>query len=148
MVSNRVSPKVCESSVTSPKPMSVFQINVQSFAVSWCKKRCLFMLLFFFLGLKKFVHQELKQSWKALIHVTQRMQRLIARWSISVSDHWSWHFTDGSRAVSDDSCHWLTGQLAFATRVYLTGCDKVIYGGIKTELARTMSPQVNVAFNS
>lgn len=24
--------------------------------------------------------------------------------------------------------------------VYLTGCDKVIYGGIKTELAHTVSP--------
>lgn len=42
----------------------------------------------------------------------------------------------------------LTGQPASATGVYLTGCDKVIYGGIKTELAHTISSQVNVAFNS
>ena len=32
------------------------------------------------------------------------------------------------------------------SKAYLTDCDSVIYDGIKTELAHTIIPQVNVTF--
>lgn len=55
-------------------------------------------------------------------------------------------FTDSNCAVSHDASSPLTGQLACLPQpqsgVYLTGCDTVIYVGIKTELAHIVSPHV------
>lgn len=124
-------------------------------AASWCKTSKTSANTYISslsLRFEEFVHQQLKPSSEVVIHKTQRMQRLGAFWSVSDSDQWTWHFTDGSHAASQmmlpiDSQASLPLPLSLS-RVYLTGCDKVIYDGIKTELAHTVSPRVNVAFNS
>lgn len=64
---------------------------------------------------EEFAHRELWLLWRALIQNTRRKQRLVVRRRVSVSDQWSWHFTDGGRAVSHDASYWLTGQPASAT---------------------------------
>lgn len=90
-----------------------FTLTSRVAAALWCKTSkssadtYVFPLI---LRFEESLREELGSSQK-----TQRMQRLRAHWSISVSDGRSWHFTDGGRAASDDASHRLAGRLAFAT---------------------------------